>query len=249
VGQVRLIPPMVSFQRTYQNSGMGFPNGQGVVYPVQFAPFPVYSGGSGGGYVPNESSSLHAHVTVPIQTIVEELYNPVQAAVELYGLGYLRDSQKIVRKTKRVQFDPVFHSVSGIGIGHMFWDFQDIEDYVKSWVGDLLVTINTNNMSGNSISQNAQWGFCVTRSEDTQRLQDMLVRRKSLNFQCAASLRAKYVEWLDQNTTEYEFIEDCSKDFDKEDLLYIRSDTEAVHFKMRWFGVKLEDEIELENEE
>jgi len=119
-------------------------------------------------------------------------------------------------------------------ISRSFWSLKELEELLTQLVGDVLVQID---------GGTGAWSFAATNSLDNASLEEILNRQKSHHIRVNKGLRNEIIDWLENNVTEYDFFDGYY--YESEDTVCVRSDKEAVHFKMKWVGA----EPELDEEE
>jgi hypothetical protein len=227
MGKIILIPPSVTIQSQLMGGNTNYSFGGAVSYPVVFNPTMVYNGGTA-----TDATGLTAMVSLPTPQFTSEIYDPMKSVDEFFNLGVIKDQSAIsVRKIKPPSI--MFHSLHASMINGMFWDHYELEALVEPFVGDVLIQISQ-----------YSWAFGCTRSEDAPLLDDLFKHKKKHYFSTPTLLREEILEWVKEQCDEYDFFRNGRVELNQNDTFYIRNDAQAIHFKMKWYGVEPEVEEE-----
>ncbi len=220
MGKVILVPPPVRLSIPVPQDSSKF---QGMMrsHPVQF----MNSGDGMSGMV---------MIQDPKEDMV--MIDPMFTYGDYYGLNGSYGGSRVSSRIH--QSSAMIHSMEATQVVHAFWDHRDLEEQIESFIGDVLVQIDNQ-----SREWSRRWNFSVLDMRDSQALQMMMGRRKNHRIEVHEEFRDECIKWMRENCTEYDYFDKSFKPM--HDTYYIRDDTEAIHFKMKWYGMEPEPKEEM----
>lgn len=216
MGKIILVPPPIRME--YMKPNPAAPSYMShTTYPVMFN-MPT----SG------ENISMNASVVIPNPSTVNEYYDPMIMYTKFYNFS--------TREGYSGSY--MIHRVHTSELKKTFWGHQEIEKIAASMHGDLLLQIEETDQSGMG---SMGWNFAATDMRDAQIVSHFPSRRKDHRFDTPKLLRSEIKEWVQHNVRgEWDHFE--HQWGAPKDEFYIKDDNEAIHFKMKWFGVEPEEE-------
>lgn len=217
MGKVVLVPPTIEFDKLVAPYG-GRYTGLNRTYPATVTnSLPTL----GDDYVTKTelSTLLVTTVSVSIPEPNTDIFreDALQHFVNYYNLGRLRHSKRPRTTGSWMGWD-----LRADQIAHTFWDFQEIEELTSTLKGDLLLQPGEE-----------KWKFHGTHPDDAGIIPQLFFRAKKYQFKIRAlgsDLKEELHNWLDKHVTEYDFEPNMNP------TIYIRNETEAAHFKLKWVG-------------
>jgi hypothetical protein len=216
LGSVILVPPSMRFDTPDTSFG---PSSQHQIVPVQFA---------------GQSSMLSATITLPQPKVMNQMYDPMWSYMAFHGMsGRPRVSNRTMNSS------PMVHSMEAMAVNKAFWGHAELVEIVKGFHGDLLLQIETQLTDQYGNSNTSRWNFSATDIRDIEAVTGFVGRQKSCRIVTHKEYRGEITDWLRSQCTEYDLFE--ASTWLHEDEVYIRDDTEAIYFKMKWFGLVPDD--------
>ncbi len=159
-----------------------------------------------------------------------EYIEPLNAVTEFYQLNAVANTNVVrVRRNDTSFSSTAWTTMTRDDVRKAFWDHTEIVDEVANWYGDLILQITQYG-----------WVFCPTDRRDKESFDNLLKRHRHC-FDIPVALRDSVIEWLNNNGAEYDYHK--AENFATKDIVYVRSNQHAVHFKLRWYGQEPEDEM------
>jgi hypothetical protein len=222
LGKVILVPPQFNFEIPNRTSDM--------TLAVSFSnSYSIYQPSSSSTYYP--TPPITASVTVPATQWHYDVIDPLGDYASYFEMGFKGQNN---RKSKRKKHPSVLvRSIDTLLLERMFWDHEDLEQFVEPWEGDLLLQVGK-----------TRWSFCCTDVIDVKKLETLNTRQKNHRLITPSQLRKEIYAWLCNNAQEFDMYEVPDVRENTFDEIFIKDDAEAIHFKMKWTGVEPNEEEE-----
>jgi hypothetical protein len=166
----------------------------------------------------DDANRMFADVTIPEPQVELYLEDNLPRYSSYFMMGRLGVSNR-----KQPTGSWMGCSVPKEQLGHAFWDHLELETLVEPLKGDVLVQVGDDT-----------WHIHATHPDDSAIIPTIFHRTKKFKFQILNHWQRRdrvdeIIEWVRLHTTDF----DADKD---RGVVYIRDETEATHFKLKWVG-------------
>lgn len=183
---------------------------------------------------PTGDDGQNLYASVSQTKIVEMNHDPMAHYSSLINFGYWQVGAKMQDKAPSGVSQPM--TISYGDLRKKFWDFAEIRDFVRTnFEADLLVQYYENT---------GMWAFFTCCSADYAVWNVRLSQHKAVEFALDYRLKSKIEQWLRTECGIFDLMVVHGYGSNHSIRVYIKDDDEALHFKLRWYGVDVEKELD-----